>query len=207
MACRQGTVIISAARKALTPALCACALLVAALLCARPALAAPQVRVGDAGGGRVEIEVHGATIRQVLDALREAHLIQFRASAALSLTVTGTYSGTLPQVLSRILDRYNYFLQVTASGTRLRIVDAAASDAVTGSFVTAVPMAASARRPASTNVDLDDEKAEAAAGPAVKPVPPRSDTTPYPVVRATTTSRPASTRVSTNVDRDEETSQ
>ncbi len=199
---------MSSARKTLTPALHAGALMVAALLCAGPAPAAPPVRVGDAGAGRVEIEAHDATIRQVLEALRAAHLIQFRTSDALARTVTGTYSGTLPQVLSRILDGYNYFLQVTPSGTRLRIVDAAASDTVTGSFVTAVPMVAIPRRPVSSNVDADDEKAEErVAGPAVKTVPPRSDTARYPVVPASTASSPASSHISTNVDLDEETSQ
>ena len=41
----------------------------------------------------------------------------------MSRTVSGTYTGTLPQVISHILDGYSYFLRVTTSGTELHAVD------------------------------------------------------------------------------------
>ena len=88
--------------------------------------AMPAVRVTDAGGGRVRIEAQDASVGQVLAALQESGFIRFSASDQLSRSVTGTYTGTLPQVLSRILGgyNYNYFLHVTASGTELHAVDA-----------------------------------------------------------------------------------
>jgi hypothetical protein len=198
----EGTVVMSAARKALILTLAACALLATGVLDAGSA-AAPRVRVGDVGGGRIEIEAHDVSLGQVLAALRDSHLIQFGMSDALARTVNGTYTGTLPQVLSRILDGYDYFLQVTPSGTTLHIVNAALSGAVPPS-PTAAPV-----MPITSNADLDEEKAPRAANPANKPAvwTSRSATTPYPVVPSqtagTTTSRP---RISSNLDADEETS-
>jgi hypothetical protein len=89
----------------------------------------PPVSVRDAGGGSVQIEAHDASVGQVLAALQESGLIRLSAglqvaSDQLSRTVSGTYTGTLPQVLSRILEGHNYFLRVTASGTEFHAVDA-----------------------------------------------------------------------------------
>jgi hypothetical protein len=83
----------------------------------------PPVSVSDAGGGRVKIEAHDASLDQVLTALQDSHLIHLSTADPLSGTVTGTYTGTLPQVLSRILDGRNYFLRVTASGTELHALN------------------------------------------------------------------------------------
>jgi hypothetical protein len=172
--------------------------------------ASAEVRVGESVGGGVVVEAHDATVGQVLAALVASHRIQVRSSDSLSRTITGTYSGKLPHVLSRILDGYNYFIEVSSSGTRLHIVDVAPSDAAAAAFVAAVPMMANGSRPVSSNVDLDEERAaETAAGPSAKappPLPQRAPTTPYPVVPTRTAGGPASTRVSTNVDLDEETS-
>jgi hypothetical protein len=83
----------------------------------------PPVSVRDAGDGRIQIEAHDASVGQVLAALQESGLIRLSASDQLSRTVSGSYTGTLPQVLSRILDGYNYFLRVTASGTELHALN------------------------------------------------------------------------------------
>jgi hypothetical protein len=85
--------------------------------------AMPLVSVRDAGDGRIQIEAHDASVGQVLAALQESGLIRFSASDQLSRTVSGSYTGTLPQVLSRILDGYNYFLHVTPSGTELHALN------------------------------------------------------------------------------------
>ena len=81
------------------------------------------VSVRDAGGGRIQIEAHDASVGQVLAALQASGLIRLSASDQLSRTVSGTYTGTLPQVLSRILEGHTYFLRVTASGTEFHAVD------------------------------------------------------------------------------------
>jgi len=101
-----------------------CGLSLAGVPAAGQNLSLMPVSVRDAGGGRVRIEAHDASVGQVLAALQESGLIRFSASDQLSRTVSGTYTGTLPQVLSRILDGTSYFLRVTASGTELHAVDA-----------------------------------------------------------------------------------
>src|SRR6516162_9723861 len=58
------------------------------------------VSIRDAGGGRVQIEAHDASVAQVLAALQAAGLIRLSGSDQMSRTVSGTYTGTLPQVLS-----------------------------------------------------------------------------------------------------------
>jgi len=89
----------------------------------RGGVSMPPVSVQDAGG-RVRIEAHDASVGQVLAALQESGLIQLSAPDQLSRTVNGTFIGTLPQVLSRILDGYDYFLRVTEAGTELHAFDA-----------------------------------------------------------------------------------
>jgi hypothetical protein len=186
----------------------------AAFLCVPQVHAAPGVRVADIGGGRVEVEVHDVSVSQVIDALKASHLIAFEGLNAPSRLVTGTYTGTLPQVLSRVLDGYNYFLRVTPSGAQLYIVDAAGIDARARSSVAAIPIvpnaaiAPRAGQPVSSNVDLDEERAEEglAANRAVKTVAPRS-LPAHPAPPTGTANQPASTRISTNVDLDEGTSQ
>jgi hypothetical protein len=102
------------------------------------------VSIRDAGGGRVQIEAHDASVAQVLAALQAAGLIRLSGSDQMSRTVSGTYTGTLPQVLSRILDGHSYFLRVTAWGTELHAIDAsrdtnAASRSASGDANAALP--------------------------------------------------------------------
>jgi hypothetical protein len=81
------------------------------------------VSVADAGDGRIQIEVHDASVGQVLAALQKSGLVRLSASDQLSRKVSGSYTGTLPQVLAHILDGYSFFLRVTASGTELHALD------------------------------------------------------------------------------------
>lgn len=183
-----------------------CALLAGALLSIISTAALGDVCVGDAGQGRVKIEAHDASVGEVLEALKASHLIEFRASKALSRVVTGTYSGTLSQVLSRLLAGYNYFLQVTASGTQLNFLDAAREDRASlgSSFATMADHA----RPVSSNVDADDERAMKANAPA-PPVAISPSLQPPPAAARTAVQSAGargsgSARISTNVDLDEE---
>ena len=159
------------ARSAKVGALAA-ALLAAAVLCvATPAAA--KVRVTDAGADQLVIEARDATVREILDALGQTHTIQLQNPEALSRQVTGTYSGTLRRVLSRILDGYDHVIRSTASGIQVDIVGAAKSAKVTttgGPTMTAArvgPRVAPRVAPSvSANVDADEEPAES------KPAPP-----------------------------------
>jgi hypothetical protein len=181
----------------------ACALLAVAVFCASAGSANAEVRVTEAGAGKLVIEAHDATVRQVLDALRASQTIRLRSSDALSRVVTGTYSGTLPYVLSRILDGYDHVIQSTSSGLRLDIVGAArtAKSTVAVANVVTIAVAQHLGSQVSSNVDLDEELVLAAAAgsrpasaPAIRPVPAVTDGVP----------RLTGPRMSSNVDLDEE---
>jgi hypothetical protein len=150
--------------------------------------AMPPVSVRDAGGGRVEIEAHDASVDQVLAALQESGLIRLSAGLQVASdkpprTVSGSYTGTLPQVLSRMLEGYNYFLRVTATGTEFHAIDAS-RDA----------KAALRNGPGDTNAASrsgpNDNKAAVRSGadnnvePATAPAPAFSLSAPNPVSKA-----------------------
>jgi hypothetical protein len=99
------------------------ALLTAAVL-GIAAPAAAEVRVTEGEGDRLVVEAHDATIQEILDALATSRPIRFQPSEALSRHVTGTYAGTVPRVLSRLLEGYNHVIRSGPSGIQLDIVRA-----------------------------------------------------------------------------------
>jgi hypothetical protein len=190
-------------------------LLAAGLLAATAAPAAAAVRVTDTGGGRLMIEAQDATVQEILDALVRLRTIRFEASEALSRHVTGTYSGTLPRVLSRILDGYDHVIRSTSSGLQIDVVRAVKPTKFTASVVNSVTMSASpgTSRGVSTNIDLDEENARVKTDPGPQIVnlasAPHPSAPPILPSRATPVGNAQSSpvaRVSGNVDLDEETS-
>jgi len=178
------------------------ALLAVAVLCAGAAFAAAEVRVTALGAGRLTVAAHDATVRQVLDALSESSPMRLHTSDALSRVVTGTYSGTLRQVLARILDGYDHVVQSTASGLRLDVVGAT-TGTPGGSFADPVAISAAPHLGArvSTNVDLDEEMAQRAAA-AQQPM--RAAAPPPVTATLAGAPHPGFSKISTNVDLDEE---
>lgn len=168
--------------------------------------ASAEVRVSEAGGGQLRVEAHGATVRQVLDALRATRPIQLRTSNALTRTITGTYSGSLPRVLSRILDGYDHVVHSTATGTELEVLgpgNGVRAQAPVANSVTFVP----SHRSVSSNVDADEDATAAIARPRASVVnAPASVVPPQPVALTGSVPHPDAPRVSSNVDLDEETS-
>jgi hypothetical protein len=190
------------------------ALLVATILGVAASPAAAEVRVTDAGDGRLAIEAHDATVQQVLDALGTSRPIRYKASEALSRHVTGTYSGTLPRVLSRILDGYDHVIRSTSSGIQVDFVGTAQPTKFAASVKNSVAVSAVARTPhgVSNNVDLDEESARAPSdrGPqtvnlAVAPQPSAPPIQPSRATLFGDALHPGVPRVSGNVDQDEET--
>jgi hypothetical protein len=165
--------------------------------------ASAEVRVSEAGDGRLTIEAHDATVRQVLDALRATRPLHVRTSDALARTVTGTYSGSLPRVLSRLLDGYDHVVHSTAAGIELDVFgpgNGVRAQATVANSVTFVP----SHPGVSSNVDLDDERAASPRAVTVNaPVPV---VPPQPVALTGSVQRAGPPRVSGNVDLDEETS-
>jgi hypothetical protein len=179
------------------------ALGVTVILCAQPSAAFAEVRVIETGAGVITLEAHNATVREVLEALSDSRAIQFRTSEALSQVVTGTYSGTLPRVLARILDGYDHVIQSTPSGLRLSVFNVGQpGNAGTAAHAVTNVSNASGQR-VSTNVDLDEEIAR---GPVRAPRPVQMAAPPPRATTPTVSAVPASSRVSSNLDADEETS-
>jgi hypothetical protein len=169
-----------------------------ALCAGTPACA--EVRFIDGGAGVITLEAHNATVREVLEALSDSRTIQFRTSEALSQVVTGTYSGTLPRVLARILNGYDYVIQSTPSGLRLSVLSVGqpVNAGTTANAVTNVSNASGQR--VSTNVDLDEEIAR---GPVRASRPVQTAVPPAPRITAPSVSAvPTSARVSSNLDAD-----
>jgi hypothetical protein len=195
------------------------ALLAAMVLCVAVAPAAAEVRVADAGGGQLVVEAHDATVQQILEALGQTRTIQLENSEALSRHVTGTYSGTLRRVLSRILDGYDHVIRSTASGIQIDVVGAAQSGHVTASAGPTMTMPAMPRGPrvaprVSGNVDADEEAAESKPAPHPGPQTVNLASGPRPSAppalqpsRAGLAGGATRPRVSGNVDADEEAAQ
>jgi hypothetical protein len=71
---------------------------------------------------RAEVSVHGditavridasqASVSQVLAAVGSAFNIRTRTSTSLDSPINGTYTGSLSEVMSRVLDGYNYVVK------------------------------------------------------------------------------------------------
>ena len=68
-----------------------------------------EVRVsGDASA--VQLKATGSTVAESLSALKSAFRLRVNASMTLDRAVSGTYIGALPQILSQLLQGYNYFI-------------------------------------------------------------------------------------------------
>ena len=77
-----------------------------------------ELRVaGDVNAMR--IEASGATISDVLAVLGQNLGIRYRSSVVLDAEIDGTYSGSLRQVLSSMLDGYSY---VVANGETIEVM-------------------------------------------------------------------------------------
>ena len=69
----------------------------------------------------IKIEANEASVEELLIALREAYGLQYRTSANLSRSVSGTFEGPLQQVLSRLLQGYNFAVETSANGTMVAV--------------------------------------------------------------------------------------
>src|SRR5262249_5008941 len=91
------------------------ALSVAVTLGTTTARASAEVSIrGD--GTLVHVEAGNAPIADVLSALDTAFAIRHRSSVSLDQAISGSYSGPLRRVLSRVLDGFNYYVTDTADG-------------------------------------------------------------------------------------------
>src|SRR5262249_4680218 len=72
-------------------------------------------------GTCVHLEANNAPIDEVLSALESTFSIRHRTSVPLDQAISGTYTGPLRRVLSRVLDGFNYYVANTVDG-RIEII-------------------------------------------------------------------------------------
>jgi hypothetical protein len=75
------------------------------------------------GGPDATVEAKGASVEELLIALSEAYGLQQRSSANLSRSVSGTFAGSLQQVVSSVLllQGYNFGIETSANGTLVMV--------------------------------------------------------------------------------------
>jgi hypothetical protein len=101
-----------------------------ALVCSLPTIASAEVHV-EGSPALVRVSTSRDTISDVLSALAATFDVQYRSAIPLNTAAEATYSGSLRQVLSRLLDGYSYTIKTDDSkttgivvfGTRGRVVN------------------------------------------------------------------------------------
>ena len=75
----------------------------------------------------LQIEMRDTSVQDVLLVLGANYGLRFSSAAPLDRSVSGSFNGTLPRLVARLLDRYNYIVK-SANGT-LEVVVLSARDA------------------------------------------------------------------------------
>ena len=108
---------------------CAFALSVV-FVCSLPTIASAEVHV-EGSPALVRVSTSRDTISDVLSALAATFNVQYRTAIPLDAAADATYSGSLQQVISRLLDGYNYMVktddskttEIVVFGTRGKVVN------------------------------------------------------------------------------------
>jgi hypothetical protein len=91
----------------------------------------------------VWVEARDASVDEVMAALVASFDLRYRSPASLTRRVTGTYEGSLQQVVGRLLDGYNFVLRTGSEG-----VEAWVYGAVGAGGVLLTPRAVEVAKPA-----------------------------------------------------------
>jgi hypothetical protein len=70
----------------------------------------------------VRMEVENEDIESVLATLRERYGLIYQSKSPLSLSISGTYQGSLASVLRQMLREYNFVIRVAGELTELNII-------------------------------------------------------------------------------------
>jgi SPOR domain len=132
------------------------------------------------------VEAQNASVEEVLVALTDTFKVRFRSAAKLDKRLTGTYQGTLPQAVSRILKGYNFAMKSGPAGLEVTLLGAGAPVDVVGARAATRPAEApAAQQPPIAAVDSDDRPVPMAiqglGGRTPVPVPTRAADAPSPV--------------------------
>lgn len=89
----------------------------------------------------VRVQARDASTAEVFIALNRAFGLQYRASIVLNQPINGTFEGSLSQVLSRLLDRYNFVVINEPHNFQVLVLSFAGkdSDKVISTLITSYP--------------------------------------------------------------------
>ena len=90
----------------------------------------------------VHIEARDAPLREVLDALRAKFNFQYRSDDALDTRMTGRFGGSLPRVIARILDGYDFAASIAPQNIDVLILRQHGS----GAIAAVTPVVATVKR-------------------------------------------------------------
>ena len=156
----------------------------------------------------VTIDAQNTSIKEILDTLSKQFDVHFQSTANLQKQITGTYEGSLPKVLIRILEGYNVIMktgkdriQVTVLGTKNSSTAAGGTPEPVVTGATAPPSAASAPVEPSSIANHDIKMPSAPAGASPPPIllaegPPPTASPPsssFPQVQPSTVAAPTPT--------------
>jgi hypothetical protein len=134
-----------------------------------PASAATEVR---GQPDQMQLRVENASIKEVLDALSATFKLTYKLPPSIGREVSGLYSGTLHQVLARILDGNDYIVKVLDNGIEVVVLGTSGATTIA----------------TSGHAVAKSESAVAPSVAASKPTPPASK----PIVPASGPTLPAS---------------
>ena len=98
------------------------------LLSAVPTFAHAETHVGGEPAA-LRVEARNATLQEVLTALRSSFGLKIQASTSTDLnrSVSGTYNGSLREVITRLLDGYDFFVRKLGDDLEVVVVGFSAS--------------------------------------------------------------------------------
>jgi hypothetical protein len=99
-----------------------CVSLLCAVLVGTVSLQAQAETQVEGQPGALSIRATNAPIGEILDALGPGFKVKYRAAPETGRNLSGVYSGTLDQVLWRILDGYDYVIEAFDDGTQVVFV-------------------------------------------------------------------------------------
>jgi len=86
----------------------------------------------------VKLRADNASISEVLDALSAKFTVSYKVPPNLIRNMTGEYSGTLNEVLARLLDGNDYVVETSEEGVKIVVLGASAGHTSPSSSVAAV---------------------------------------------------------------------
>ncbi len=119
----------------------------------------------------VSIDAQNASIKEILDTLSKSFDVHVQSTANLEKQLTGTYEGSLPQVLKRVLEGYNVIIKTNKNRIEITVLATRNGTAVAGvspasTVVLSQPVSVASPVPASQPAFATSAEQPSLAGPA-----------------------------------------